>query len=262
MGFIPYGVKAAIGLLYCAPLIWVRFEEFGWVPGNPPGIGPLISVLSLALMGHLCATTLKGRQDDLVDKRRASRIYFVIVIVFVAAAAAISDPLLPIDPPRRQTAKVLIIWPAIIWGFIWMTSFNKLAVTFSPDGNLIHALSARDKELKDKLETEMRAGLAFKDSNLNIVTLSSRLGVTQHRLRSLINQTLGYKNFSSFVNTYRINDMKVALADPKNAHLPILILALDSGFNSLSSFNRIFKIYENMTPTEYRNASKLPKPDL
>jgi len=245
-----------IGLLYCAPLIWVRFEEFGWVPSNPPGIGPLISILSLALMVHLCMTTLKGRKDDLVDKRRASRIYFIIVIVFVTFAAAISDPLLPIISPLRQTAKVLTIWPAIIWGFIWMVSFNKRAVTFAFDDNLTDTLSARDKELKEKLQTEMLAGLAFKDPDLNIVTLASRLGVTQHRLRSLINQTLGYKNFSAFVNAYRIDDMKVALSNPKKAHLPILTLALDCGFNSLSSFNRIFKLSENMTPTEYRNGGK------
>lgn len=122
------------------------------------------------------------------------------------------------------------------------------------------SLSARDEELKSKLETEMRAGLAFKDPDLNIVTLASRLVVTQHRLRSLINQTLGYKNFSAFVNAYRIDDVKAALADPKNAHLPILTLALDCGFNSLSSFNRIFKLSENMTPTEYRNAEKLAPP--
>lgn len=251
-----------IGLLYCAPLVWVRFEEFGWISGNPPGIELFISLLSLALMVHLCVTTLRSRKDDLVDKRRASRVYFVIIITIVTVISAVSEPLIPYHSDWKQTSKVLAIWPAIVWGFIWMTTFNKRAVTFASNDNLADTLSVRDKALKEKLETEMHTGLAFKDPDLNIVTLASRLGVTQHRLRSLINRTLGYKNFSAFVNAYRIDDVKVALTDPKNAHLPILTLALDCGFNSLSSFNRIFKLSENMTPTEYRNASKLSKPDL
>ncbi len=72
-----------IGILYCAPIIWVRFEEFGWGLKNPALIGPAISFLSIALITHLCGTTLKGRKDDLLNKRRASRIYFVVIIAFV-----------------------------------------------------------------------------------------------------------------------------------------------------------------------------------
>ena len=245
-----------MGLFYCAPLLWVRFETFGWVADNPIEIEYLISLFSLALMLHLCVTTLSGRKDDLLDKRRASRIYFVIVIACVTVTAAISEPLIPTSSEWRQTSKILIIWPAIIWGFIWMTTIDKRAVTFAKADGEKNGLSERDAELKEKLVHEMTAGLAFKDAGLNIVKLASTLGVTQHRLRSLINQALGYKNFSEFVNAYRIEEVKSVLTDRKKEHIPILTIALDSGFNSLSSFNRIFKSSENITPTEYRNRNQ------
>ncbi|MFK7843515.1 MAG: helix-turn-helix domain-containing protein [Sphingorhabdus sp.] len=242
-----------VGSIYCIPLIWVRFEEFGWVANNPNMIGYVISFMSLVLMIHLCMTTLRGRKDDLLDKRRASRIYCVVVIVFVALVAAISEPLIPSSSEWRQTTKVLTIWPAIIWGFIWMTSFDGKAVTFANNSGEKNVLNEQDAQLREKLTHEMEAGLAFKEPSLSISKLASKLGVTQHRLRSLINQNLGHKNFCDFVNTYRIFEVKNALTDPKKEHLPILTLALDSGFKSLSTFNRTFKKSENLTPTEYRN---------
>ena len=245
-----------VGMLYCVPIFWVRFEEFGWGLKNPPLIGPIISLLSIALVAHLCAATLKGRKDDLVNKRRASRIYFVVVIAFITAVAAIIEPLTPTSSDWRLTSKIVVIWPAIIWGFIWMMSFDRKAVTFADDVREKNNLSERDKQLRDKLVYEMKDRLAFKDPSLTIVTLASKIGVTQHRLRSLINQNLGYKNFSEFVNAYRIEDVKSALTDRKRADIPILTIALDSGFKSLSSFNRAFKNSESITPTEYRNQNR------
>lgn len=245
------------GILYCVPIIWVRFEEFGWGLENPPFIGPVISILSISLITHLCGTTLKGRKDDLLDKRRASRIYFVAIIASVTVISAISEPLIPSTSQWRQTSKILVIWPAIIWGFIWMMSFNQKAVTFANECADEHILSERDKQLRDKLTYEMKEGLAFKDPSLSVITVASKIGVTQHRLRSLINQNLGYKNFSEFVNAYRIEEVKSVLTDKKREHIPILTVALDSGFNSLSSFNRAFKKSESITPTEYRNQNQI-----
>lgn len=246
-----------IGVLYCVPIVWVRFDEFGWGMKTPSLIGPVISLLSVALIIHLCGSTLKTRKDDLLNKRRASRIYFVAIIAFVTAVSAISEPLIPSGSEWRQTSKVLAIWPAIIWGFIWMVSFDEKAVTFADDIIEENSLSERDRQLKDKLIYGMKEGLAFKDPSLNIVKLASKIGVTQYRLRSLINQNLGYKNFSEFVNAYRIEEVKSALTDRKKQHIPILTIALDSGFNSLSSFNRVFKDSQSITPTEYRSQNQV-----
>jgi AraC-like DNA-binding protein len=54
------------------------------------------------------------------------------------------------------------------------------------------------------------------------------------------------------LNFYRIADAKAALADPAQAAVPVLTIALDSGFSSLGPFNRAFKAETGMTPTEFR----------
>lgn len=242
-----------IGALYSLPLLWIRLYGLGWLPVYPQWFLPLVSVLSLGLMIHLCVSTLGGRADDLVDKRRASRIYFVVVIVSVTVISAASEPLLH-SSDWKFTTKIIAIWPAVVWAFFWMSSFDKKAVAFVDNAVGKTSLSERDKNLTEKLLQEMTSELAFKEYDLTIATLASRLAVNQHRLRSLINQTLGYKNFSEFVNAYRVEAVKKALSDSKNEHVPILNLAQDSGFKSLSSFNRAFKNLEDMTPSEYRRS--------
>ncbi|MEM8727005.1 MAG: helix-turn-helix domain-containing protein, partial [Pseudomonadota bacterium] len=79
-----------------------------------------------------------------------------------------------------------------------------------------------------------------------------RLGVTQHTLRELINRDLGYRNFSEFVNFYRIDAVKEAFSAPDNRHKSILEIAMENGFNSLSPFNKAFKKQVGVSPKEFR----------
>jgi len=82
--------------------------------------------------------------------------------------------------------------------------------------------------------------------------LAVKLGMPEHRLRVLINNGLGHRNFNAFVNRYRIEEAKAALADPAQIDVPVLTIALDAGFQSLAPFNRAFKADTGLTPTEFR----------
>ena len=76
--------------------------------------------------------------------------------------------------------------------------------------------------------------------------------IPEYRLRRLINQRLGYRNFNVFLNEHRIDEAKAALADPSQAEVPVITIAMDAGFQSLGPFNRAFKATTGVTPTEYR----------
>jgi AraC-like DNA-binding protein len=78
------------------------------------------------------------------------------------------------------------------------------------------------------------------------------VNIPEHRLRRLINQTMGHRNFSSFLTEFRLKEVKRLLADPGQAHLPILTLAMDAGFASLAPFNRSFRAAEGMPPSAWR----------
>jgi AraC-like DNA-binding protein len=93
---------------------------------------------------------------------------------------------------------------------------------------------------------------AYRDEDLSLASLAARLSVPEYRLRRLINQRLGHRNFNAFVNGYRLADASAALADPRQRELPVLSIALEAGFQSIGPFNRAFKATTGRTPTEFR----------
>ena len=111
---------------------------------------------------------------------------------------------------------------------------------------------SEDRALLARLDQLMTIERAYRQDGLTIADLARKLGLPEYRLRRLINQGLGHRNFNSFVNGYRIAEIKAALADPAQVEVPVLTLALDAGFNSLGPFNRAFKAATGLTPSEYR----------
>jgi len=118
-----------------------------------------------------------------------------------------------------------------------------------------------DHGLLAALEQAMTVERAYRQDGLTIAALGQKLSLPEHRLRRLINQGLGYRNFNSFLNHYRIAEVKAALADPEQAGVPVLTIALDAGFSSLGPFNRAFKAATGVTPSDYRrlNGGKTPE---
>ena len=112
--------------------------------------------------------------------------------------------------------------------------------------------SAADQRLVDALMRLMADERIYRHDNISIGTLATKLGIPEYRLRRLINQRLGYRNFNVFLNEHRIAEAKAALADPSQAEVPVITIAMDAGFQSLGPFNRAFKATTGVTPTEYR----------
>jgi AraC-like DNA-binding protein len=103
-----------------------------------------------------------------------------------------------------------------------------------------------------RLEPLMVVDRAYRREGLTIGVLSAELGVPEYRLRQLINEGLGHRNFNAFLNRYRIEETKAALADPEQSEVPVLTIAMDAGFKSIGPFNRAFKSATDLTPTEFR----------
>jgi len=113
-------------------------------------------------------------------------------------------------------------------------------------------LSAADRLSVEALQRLMTEGRVYREEGLTIVALAQRLGLPEHRLRRLINQGLGQRNFNQYLNGFRLADARAALADPARHAVPVLTIALDAGFQSLGPFNRAFKAATGQTPSDYR----------
>ena len=95
----------------------------------------------------------------------------------------------------------------------------------------------------------------FLNSEFTLQDLSLGLGIPAHKLSRAINRETG-SNFFQLVNRYRIDAVKRQLSEPDGKNKTLLAVALDTGFNSKSTFNLAFKRIVGMTPTQYRKQLK------
>jgi len=86
--------------------------------------------------------------------------------------------------------------------------------------------------------------------DLNLKSLAGELGYTTNQMSEIINTGFG-QNFNDFVNTYRVNAVQQCIKEGQHEDLSLVGIAMDCGFNSKATFNRVFKKLTTVSPTEY-----------
>jgi AraC-like DNA-binding protein len=93
---------------------------------------------------------------------------------------------------------------------------------------------------------------AFRKEDISLQSLSRELSIPSYQLSWIINKKMNV-TFSELVNSYRVEEVKKRLASPHDRDKSILDIAFDAGFNTKTSFNRVFKRLTRMTPSQYRH---------
>ncbi len=109
------------------------------------------------------------------------------------------------------------------------------------------------KKHLDALTACMEKDKLYLLPDLSVRFLEDRLGITAKQISEALNQESG-KNFYSFINEYRVAEFKEKVAD--NPQLTLAGLALDCGFNSKTTFQRVFKEMTGLRPSEYVQSIK------
>jgi AraC-like DNA-binding protein len=136
------------------------------------------------------------------------------------------------------------------------TKLNKLDFSFSPKTiGIPEASDHLEAKTVSKADIEtvnhlMEVEKAYLNPELNLSDLAKLANMTRGQLSETINSGFD-KNFNDFVNGYRVNAFKNMLKENKQQHLSLLGIALECGFNSKATFNRVFKKLTSYSPTEY-----------
>lgn len=94
---------------------------------------------------------------------------------------------------------------------------------------------------------------------LNLPNLARFMNLSVHEMSELIN--MGFdENFAQFINRYRVEESKRLLLSEKHAHLSMVGIAFEAGFNSKTAFNMAFKKMVGVSPTAYREKENVTKP--
>lgn len=227
-----------------------------WLSQIGISLDGLRAICVVALFAHLFLVILSGAAGDLIEARRKFRTWFLAVVaVFVLIITGLEfsgvDGALPLWMFALHgmvfwlLTGIFIIWAVRVDPGVWIASPAQPA---TPSG-----LSPGQKVLVSRIEDAMQDGL-WQQEGLTVAQLAQHLDTQEHRLRQTINQGLGYQNFPSFINGFRINRAQSMLSDPNLADRTVLSIAYDVGFASLGPFNRAFRTQTGMTPTEYRKA--------
>jgi AraC-like DNA-binding protein len=241
-----------------------------WAVYGDGGPRPFAAVNGLSLICLLLALwpVVAGRTDDLVETRRRLRLVFVVSVGAFIAAIIVAVTLLH-GGQGHPAFGYINAFGACAMAFVFAMALLSLTpramfVMVPPGGAARPPVAARTLASggasDDPLEAALLAALlrqfeenrVYREEGLGIATLAGRLSVPEYRLRRLINQRLGFRNFSSFLNSYRLAEAMAWLSDPAQAEVPILTLGLDAGFQSIGMFNRAFKARTGMTPSAFR----------
>ncbi|WP_020607521.1 helix-turn-helix domain-containing protein [Spirosoma spitsbergense] len=95
----------------------------------------------------------------------------------------------------------------------------------------------------------------FLDPELTVEKVGQNTGLTPKIISAVLNQHLR-KNFNSFINEYRVEEIKQRLTTPAYEHLTLTGIAFECGFNSQATFQRAFKQQTGMSPGEFASRQK------
>jgi AraC-like DNA-binding protein len=228
-----------------------HFSQFIWIAVR-------VGMLGFGVGGIWIAW--RGRDNDLVEPRRRFRSTIIWVIgAFVIWVSLVEIPLHSgfWNIGVRALTEVAIVLTTFIvstalYGFDQPQLF---AAAPLPEPLPTGSSAPIRSPLAARLQAHMQHERSYRIDGLTIAALAAQLGEQEYRLRRLINGEMGFRNFTAFLNSYRLGEVREALADPAQHRVPIITIALDAGFGSLGPFNRAFRDAEGMTPSEYRAAA-------
>jgi AraC-like DNA-binding protein len=223
-------------------------------------VGAAFNAFSGLLALHVIYVIARGWRGDLVEGRRRARAALLgVVALFVIVEVVLSfanrfDPhggWLRFAVGNGYGAAIL----AVLIFAIVAVFLEARATLFDPPRRMDVRPDARAEAAERQLLQRLDAFVAeegWRREGLTIGDLAGELETPEHRLRRLINNRLGHRNFADFLNASRIAAAQARLADPAQARTTIAAIAFDLGYGSLGPFNRAFRAATGSTPTEWR----------
>jgi len=254
-----------------AALLFVSGVACEFIP--PADRAPLWAsrnIFSGVLLLHAVYAIVRGWSGDLLEQRRQLRAPVLGFAAFYGLTNVVIALANRIDP-NEAWLQWTVNGP--YGGAVFAVIVVATAVVFLQPRPMLFGAARReaanadiraeaaDRVLAGKLD-DLMAGGAWGREGLTIGALASELGEPEHRLRRLINQRLGHRNFADFVNGFRIEAAKARLGDPREARTTVAAIAFDLGYGSLGPFNRAFRAATGATPTEWRRQALQASPEL
>jgi AraC-like DNA-binding protein len=212
---------------------------------------------------HGLSMVIRYWRNDLVEARRKARLAFLLIVGGAVGVATVSLNFGLYHEYIRGIITGLAAFATLICLVKAREGILDLVVSDRPssspqpqaievpESDAQGANPSQQDQDAEVLGRTMDAGF-YRTEKLTLKKLSEATDIPEYRLRKVINQTLGYRNFNDYINQLRVAEASERLRDEPET--PVLNISLDVGYRTLSSFNRAFRDIQNTTPTEFRQA--------
>ncbi len=243
-------------------------------------------MIEFILIAAALFVVLQSWKDDLIEMRRDLRIWFCSIAgVYIFATIAVREVLFPGASWWAEWQYIPVSVICLVINVLLLqyrsglmhyeAAQKKTTQRFEVETNSVlsetagapkTAIVSETVEVPDdviaRLNQLMLEEHIYREMGLTIGQVAERLELPEYKLRKMINAGLGYRNFNDYLNGFRIKEAGERLASPEQANEAVLNIALDTGFRSLSSFNKAFREAYGRTPTEYRKQKLTDSEDL
>lgn len=144
----------------------------------------------------------------------------------------------------------MIIWMFIL-SFIYRheSVISELTVAQASNNGTVAEVNTETDDIGIRIEHLMLVQQAYLIPTLKISDVARQIGSNRTYVSNWFNHSR-QSTFFSYVNQLRIKHACELLS---STDMPLDVISQESGFNSKSSFYRIFKNLKNCTPNEYRD---------
>lgn len=214
------------------------------------------SLVFLLLMIYIA----RGQSRIAINDTDRKHKYWIVVSIVVLNLIILGVDLLTLSGKLRSQ-DALLISTVIRIGFIYLVLTSIFRIFYDifdiemPD-MLGHKQPVRDpeqdKKAAEKITDLLKTRKIYREMGLSREMMAKELGLSEHQISRIVN-TYFNKNFNELINQYRVDEAKERL---KTEDTQITVIAFEVGFNSIASFNRVFKEMTESSPTAYREFHK------
>ncbi len=138
----------------------------------------------------------------------------------------------------------------LISGIAGIRQANLSAVNFETEMAVPKNAFLPDTEILKVIGNSMKEHRLYLNPTLTLIELASALKLSPKVVSRHINAGFG-QSFNDYVNSYRVEEVKRRLKTSDLEKLTIMGIAYESGFNSKTTFNRIFREFTGTVPSGY-----------
>lgn len=231
-------------------------------------------LIAIGFLFHSMYIAISDYEADLVASRRKDRIIFVLatavqlLIIYTNTSYSLVNFMISSYTNTLNSGLLIptYIYSAYTYMYAIFFLFWRLRILdfYESDSSSLFVIrpisvSSEASNYKENdplivaIIESMEVDRLYLKGKLSVNDLANHVSSQEYLVRRAINYHLGYRNFSEFINHYRVSEAAHRL---KNTNEPVSNVGLNVGYTSLSAFHKAFKETYFVTPKEYRIKEK------